>query len=166
MFTAKFKFHEPTFDMVASGTTLQTHDLLYSMIGKRKRETTVFHREEQASAATSDRPRAELFRKYFEARFEPLPQSTTTTSNPAKNESQESIETDEQSEDSSWEGLPEDASPPRVDVVEHQSQDVSIKDLERPFEFKSFMVPRLSEILALWASADEINRVRSLPKRP
>jgi hypothetical protein len=91
------------------------------MLGKRKRDHAAVLRqslweindEEVTNADASD-----LFRQYFEAQFEPLPQESSATH--ASSADEDEAEGDSQSETSQWSGFTDsDTSVGDVRVIEH-----------------------------------------------
>ncbi|KAJ6164430.1 hypothetical protein N7470_003102 [Penicillium chermesinum] len=99
------------------------------MAGKRKRETTVASKptdEKDASPEPSSNAQ-DVFRKYFEAQFEPL---DIASSRPDKSDSDKEEERGNESDmdesgDSDWDGLSEDEeSEGQVEVVEHKDAQV------------------------------------------
>lgn len=113
------------------------------MAGKRKRETVVVRRIANEPVNEADVPSSDLFRKYFEATYEPLPESTKTTkafqSEDVESGSDDS--SDDSPEEASWDGLSDDALSSAVHVVDHGSELALDGDPGRGTEFKSFMVP-------------------------
>ncbi|KIW20166.1 hypothetical protein PV08_00741 [Exophiala spinifera] len=130
------------------------------MLGKRKREIAVAPRrrpristgDEDSNPTTSADASHDVFRKYFESAFEPLPDSKTAASlhsegddgsgsegagaSPAGDEDNNSM-----SEESAWEGLSDtDQQDEEVVVVEHNSIAQDLQDLESHKEqYKTFM---------------------------
>jgi len=133
----------------------------FPMLGKRKREIAVAPRrrpristgDEDSNPTTSADASHDVFRKYFESAFEPLPDSKTAASlhsegddgsgsegagaSPAGDEDNNSM-----SEESAWEGLSDtDQQDAEVVVVEHNSIAQDLQDLESHKEqYKTFMV--------------------------
>ncbi|KAI1626935.1 hypothetical protein EDD37DRAFT_646630 [Exophiala viscosa] len=121
------------------------------MLGKRKREVAVVARprygnsEDERPSSSRDDVGADIFRKYFESAFEPLPEQDTTAT-PSLLEDEEADEDEDEDsdvpeEDLAWEGLSdageETAS---VEVIEHRALvDVGDGvDILRP-QYKTFM---------------------------
>lgn len=132
------------------------------MIGKRKRELAVTHREQSTKIAPSNDAGSDVFRSYFEARFQPLPESIHSTAKSAEVDVEDGTDTSEQSEGSTWEGLSDEDLSTIVDVIDHGSQDVSADAPERSFEFKSFMVPLFGFSSTKNIPTDRINRLLGL----
>jgi len=121
------------------------------MLGKRKREYTIFRRQNESAGdscnentPSHDVPR-DVFQRYFEAFFEPLPESQTTTPSLLDDQSDEDDEGDEEeerAEESDWEGLSDTVRPTgSVGVVEHDVQVGKGDESRAPRQdFKSFMV--------------------------
>jgi hypothetical protein len=112
------------------------------MIGKRKRETEVIIRPEEASplkaAQADDRV---IFRQYFESRFEPLEEEFTSTREPGENNESLEIESDAEST-SGWEGLSGEESGAHIEVIEYGSKQLSTNSSDKLPEAKAFMVGR------------------------
>ena len=113
------------------------------MLGKRKRDKTVTRRNETEQDSDSGTDHQQLFRHYFESRFDPLPETESQT--PSLSEEAASEETD--SHESEWEGFSEDHddSPPIVEVVEHSKPTVTDLDFTRRSQLRSFMVRPFGE---------------------
>ena len=125
-----------------------------TMLGKRKREVAVVARprygdlENEPPSSSPIDVGADIFRKYFESNFEPLPeQEKTATPSLLEDEDEEADEDEDDDldmleEDLPWEGLSdagEDTAP--VEVIEHRvvadiAEDI---DISRP-RYKTFMV--------------------------
>lgn len=122
------------------------------MLGKRKRDVRIVRREERDPVTDTKSPGPDLFRKYFETSYEPLPELARTTQSPLAKDVERASEgsSDNVSEASSWDGLADDDSLPAVHVVDHRSELTMDGDPERGTEFKSFMVslPIKSMLLA------------------
>jgi hypothetical protein len=92
------------------------------MLGKRKRDHAAVPRKslqeiefEEAANTTNG---TDLFRQYFEAKFEPLPQETLIVQ--AANADEDEVGDDSQSEASDWSGFTEkDTGVEEVRVIEH-----------------------------------------------
>jgi hypothetical protein len=131
-------------------------DFIYrrQMLGKRKRENLVQVRQssstkdgdqQQAGTTVASNDR-EIFRKHFEAMFEPLPGSESAT--PTFGQEVDEEDSGPTSDESAWEGLsePEPDSVPNeetslVEVVDHRAEvrDTEAPELERQ-RYKTFMV--------------------------
>jgi hypothetical protein len=126
------------------------------MLGKRKREVAVVARPRHGTAedAQPSPPPTEvtvdIFRKYFESTFEPLPEQETTAT-PSLLEDEEEDEDEDGDpdlieEDLPWEGLSDagkESAPVPVETIEHRAvidsgEDI---DIQRP-HYKTFMVRR------------------------
>jgi len=129
------------------------------MIGKRKRNAVPVARQDQVSGGLSgagDQARfpSEVFRKYFEAEFEPLPdprrREKQTTALINSNVTVEDTDTD-------WSGLSDDESQLNVQVVEHSSLHRVVDTDGDKVELKSFMVsvPSLVVTVTLILSVDK-----------
>lgn len=113
------------------------------MIGKRKRETAVASRSHEASPSPT--PPADntqdIFRKYFEAQFEPLdlPASRPTENSDSEEEfddDSEDLELDEESE----EGPEDDGEDGKVEVVEYKDARIAPDTEFDKMARKAFMV--------------------------
>lgn len=132
-----------------------------TMLGKRKREVAVAPRrrdristgDENPTPTTSADESQDVFRKYFESAFEPLPDSTIKASlhledaNESESE-REDLEENEDSEatneESAWEGLSDaDQQEAGVVVIEHNAVAQDLEDVEsHKQQYKNFMVSR------------------------
>lgn len=128
------------------------------MLGKRKREVAVAPRrreristdDENPTPTTSADASQDLFRKYFESAFEPLPESKMKpSSHPEGDESEsegedlEDENSEATSEESAWEGLSDAGQQDAevVVVVEHNATAQDAEELDsRKRQYKSFMV--------------------------
>lgn len=98
------------------------------MIGKRKRETVVASRSTKAGDPSPSPPPADnaqdIFRKYFEAQFEPLdlPSRPVNESEPEANDSDSDGDSEVSiSDEEGWEGVSEDEPEDnQVEVVEYK----------------------------------------------
>ena len=128
------------------------------MLGKHKREYGVFRRNSTSDTLEPVLDHQDLFKHYFEARFEPLPHATTKTSSVLDHQAQSD---DSDNQESEWGGLSDDGHPLSVEVVDHadtattEPEDVQISDL------KSFMVGLMKTWL-LFPLTDIPYRVLSL----
>lgn len=127
------------------------------MIGKRKRQTSVVsrakkgnNREDSPEKATTEQQSAQdIFRKFFEAQFEPLEvKETSTTQHESESESDDDGENgsgaDSESEsesESEWSGIDgaETENTP-VEVVEYQAPSRGADNLIDKKARKAFMV--------------------------
>lgn len=92
------------------------------MLGKRKREHAAVPRQSvhqpQVQEGQNAADRAELFRQYFEAKFQPLPQEFLVTH--ASNADEDEAESGYQSDTSDWSGITEnEADIEEVRVIKH-----------------------------------------------
>jgi hypothetical protein len=146
-----------------------------NMLGKRKREVAVVTRlrertsvdSEHAPAAASDVNR-DIFRKYFESTFEPLPESHIATSSLSDEEEEEDDdEIESAQEESSWEGLSDvENTHASVEIVEHRTLEEREDAESRRQQYKTFMVS--SGTLAQHPrgrDTDLDDRARSRPRR-
>lgn len=121
------------------------------MLGKRKREVAVATRQsqrthEEESPPAPDDGERDVFRKYFESTFEPLPESQTAVPSFREDEAEEDVVGAE--EESEWEGLSdtdaESAQPSAtVEVVVHQTSLAGREEDEDELQrarYKTFMV--------------------------
>lgn len=107
------------------------------MLGKRKRSasnTATILAEDSSSSSQEDLQ--EVFRRHFEAQFQPLPdQQPLVPSTPTI-----SAELDPEANNSDWDGLSTDEEEAHIEVVEH----ITLSKAERAElskeELKSFMV--------------------------
>lgn len=125
-------------------------------LGKRKREVVVAtrHRRRSSSDDGDDQHNAippeterDIFKKYFESTFEPLPESPTVLPPPSdEDEGEDDDGSDDPSsrEDEDWEGLSgseHEEGPTTVEVVEHWKATNDSEDAEfRRLQYKTFMV--------------------------
>ena len=134
------------------------------MLGKRKRNcyarTCVTARSREVSENQKDH--RQLFRQYFESRFEPL----SETEVPTPSLIEESDLEDSESEESEWQGFSEDRqrSSPSIEVVEHGNPSMSddSDDVSRSEANRSWQVPNF---LALSLADSPPFRARSLLER-
>jgi hypothetical protein len=127
------------------------------MVGKRKRDTSVVSRstaaeEEDSAPANTDAAAHDVFRRYFEAQFQPLelpggPVSQDTESKEEDDDDED--ETEESDTGSEWGGISEaeDAND-LVEVVEHKDSSVKTDDITDKKARKAFMValtPRVQQ---------------------
>jgi hypothetical protein len=121
-----------------------------NVLGKRKREVAVVTRQRErtpddskpAPAAASDVNR-DIFRKYFESTFEPLPESHIATSSLSDEEEEEDNDEKIESaqEESSWEGLSDvENTHASVEIVEHRTLEEREDAESRRQQYKTFMV--------------------------
>ncbi|KAJ5105019.1 hypothetical protein NUU61_002366 [Penicillium alfredii] len=116
------------------------------MTGKRKRDTSVVSR-----TATTDSPSPppadngqDIFRKYFEAQFEPLDLPASRTAQVAESDDENDEDKDEASATGSdWDGLSEENDENPVEVVEHKEARSKPGDRMDKKARKAFMLPSL-----------------------
>jgi hypothetical protein len=94
------------------------------MLGKRKRDYAGVPRQSwqgsEDEESTNVGNASDLFRKYFEAQFEPLPQESLKTRAYSADEDEDEAEADSQSEASEWSGFTDnETSVEDVRVIEH-----------------------------------------------
>ncbi|KIX94262.1 uncharacterized protein Z520_09972 [Fonsecaea multimorphosa CBS 102226] len=131
------------------------------MLGKRKREVAVAARPRGRSPDDDDEqtiptPVAvdrEIFRKYFESTFEPLPETETVTLQTQEKEADEDEEEDDNDgevdaesveAESEWDGLSDsEHEHPTVEIVEHHAAgDLAEEVGARRQQYKTFMSSR------------------------
>lgn len=117
------------------------------MIGKRKRDTSVVPRsttvdEEEPTPTTADSSAHDVFRRYFEAQFQPLelPGGPVPREAEIEEDEDEDDESEESDSGSEWGGVsePEDGDN-NVEVVEHDSSNNSADIMDKKAR-KAFMV--------------------------
>ena len=112
------------------------------MLGKRKRDHAVVSRQSLHGIEFEEAPNTtkatDLFKQYFEAKFEPLPKVPSLLHSSSTEE--DGFEVDSQSETSGWSGFTENqTSVDEVQVVEHKA--ISEETAESgALEGKHFMV--------------------------
>lgn len=143
------------------------------MLGKRKRDVAVVRRQsgsspEQERAVSPDGSADEqdIFRRYFESTFEPLPETEILKPSGHNAEEEESEVSDQN--DSDWEGLSETGTYGKaIQVVEHQSARTPSDDREdERKQYKSFMVSRLLLTLSLCHLLSSVFRHLNHRKQP
>lgn len=118
------------------------------MLGKRKRELAVAPRRTSPTQGDGDSDAdspiedQEIFRRYFEATFEPLPHNENGISQAVEVEEQTGQSLDEESD---WEGLSDAGNEiTTVQIVEHktvhQDHDPGDDDERQRQQYKQFMV--------------------------
>lgn len=129
------------------------------MVGKRKREAAVVSRttkvdEEEKKTTqteTTDASATDVFRKFFEAQFQPLevPGGQVTRGDESDEEDSEDEDFEEGSESGSdWDGLSGEEDEAPVEVVEHR--DIKSQDLLDKKARKAFMVCLRVMRVRLW----------------
>ncbi|KAB8232117.1 uncharacterized protein BDW43DRAFT_126177 [Aspergillus alliaceus] len=119
------------------------------MVGKRKRDTNVVSRfttaeDETATPTTNDSSTRDIFRKFFEAQFQPLevPDSHITRTNRSKEE-RSTDESEASESDSEWAGASEDADGDiKVEVVEHRDSSAIAEEPINKRARKAFMTAK------------------------
>lgn len=119
------------------------------MIGKRKRDTSVVSRsttveEESNPPTTADASYHDVFRRYFEAQFQPLELPRGPASRDTENEEENEDSSDESQgseSGSEWGGISEaEDGNNQVEVVEHKSSSAKTDDMTDKKARKAFMV--------------------------
>lgn len=114
------------------------------MLGKRKREVAVAiapmhgsQKDEQLSTAPSTTGR-DIFRKYFEATFEPLPPSQPEAPSLLEDEEEAQLSEDE----SEWQGISDtEQEKATVEIIHHRAVEDAGEHTELQRQrYKSFMV--------------------------
>lgn len=140
------------------------------MVGKRKRETAVVSRSTKTKEASPEpaNDAQDIFRKYFEAQFEPIEADVPSKRDAEEPESgdEDIIEDDDEisEPDSDWDGLSGESDEENVvEVVEHKDASFGANDLMDKKARKAFMVryhnPQFSSPHANFC----YNRARNLP---
>ncbi|CBF86546.1 hypothetical protein AN2292.2 [Aspergillus nidulans FGSC A4] len=123
------------------------------MVGKRKRDTSEVSGSEkgggqQETPATAESSAQDIFRKFFEAQFQPLEVKRVNT---AKNESDSEYtdnehdgnsQEDDSASESEWSGIEEQEENTPVEVVEYQAPSRSPEDLIDKKARKAFMTAK------------------------
>ncbi|KAJ5574121.1 uncharacterized protein N7459_008548 [Penicillium hispanicum] len=117
------------------------------MVGKRIRDTAVMSRStdtDEPSPPPANNAQ-DVFRKYFEAQFQPLDLPLARPANDGESDEQEDSDSDGEDEnsdmDSDWDGLSEaDDDENEVEVIEHKEARVAPEDLIDKKARKAFMV--------------------------
>lgn len=127
------------------------------MVAKRKRDTSVVSRSkktEESSPAPADNAQ-DIFRKYFEAQFEPIETAPAKPTEQSESEEDDEDYDDEEDDDSmgsenGWDGLSEEDEDeddsPQVEVVEHKDASADDDDLMHKRARKAFLVRELPSI--------------------
>lgn len=117
------------------------------MVGKRKRETAVVSRSTKTKEASLPpaNDAQDIFRKYFEAQFEPIEQDAPSKRGAEESDSGDAdhIEDDDDisESDSDWDGLDEESDEDNVvEIVEHKDASLGANDLMDKKARKAFMV--------------------------
>lgn len=116
------------------------------MIGKRKRDTAVASRssktedEEQTSTVPAASSAHDLFRKFFEAQFEPLELPGGQINREQESQEDEQDYSDVSELGSEWDGVSEEGEGNQVEVVEYQDRTTKEKEILDKKARKAFMV--------------------------
>jgi hypothetical protein len=116
------------------------------MIGKRKRDTAVASRssktedEEQTSTVPDTSAAHDLFRKFFEAQFEPLELPGGQINREQESQEDEQDYSDGSESGSEWDGVSEEEEGNQVEVVEYQDRTTKDKEIQDKKARKAFMV--------------------------
>lgn len=117
------------------------------MVGKRKRETAVVSRSTKPKEASPEPANnaQDIFRKYFEAQFEPIETDVPSKRGAGEPEAGDDdiIEDDDEisGPDSDWDGLSGDSDEENVvEVVEHKDTSLGADGLMDKKARKAFMV--------------------------
>lgn len=117
------------------------------MIGKRKRETVVASRSTKSDDPSPSPPPADnaqdIFRKYFEARFEPLdlPSRPAQGSDPQEDDEDDNDSEASASGEEDWEGVSEDEpEDDKVEVIEYKDARLEPDAIMDKKARKAFMV--------------------------
>jgi hypothetical protein len=122
------------------------------MSRKRKRDATVVRRGEEALEGSSTVDGHDIFRQYFESRFEPLPELRSTTTLEENTESELEVV-----DDSDWSGFSDDGrSSPKAQVIEYSEQAEAENGTSRSTEFKAFMVSQVTPLLRKHGSGSQL----------
>ncbi|KNG83064.1 hypothetical protein ANOM_007582 [Aspergillus nomiae NRRL 13137] len=118
------------------------------MIGKRKRDTHVVSRsttsedDEATTTSANDSSSHDIFRKFFEAQFQPLEVPETRTTCAQGSDDEHSTDEFEESEpESEWSGVSEDGHG-NVEVVEHHDLSAVAKEPMDKRARKAFMTAK------------------------
>jgi hypothetical protein len=114
-------------------------------LGKRKRECIVIRKEEPVANPEYDRStHQDLFKEYFESRFQPLPEEQLESGQVSREDSVDKND-DSSSEESDWEGLSDDGpTSPMIQIVDHGSLAYTQTSDNSSVEQKSFMVSAIN----------------------
>lgn len=118
------------------------------MTGKRKREVVAVSRAPQHHASGDGHSgESDVFRRYFERVFEPLPESKVEVDDLSESSEDQPSQGEEGDE---WEGFSDQQSSaaPVVQVIEHNTESASDANSRSKTEFKTFMVSRSRAAIA------------------
>lgn len=158
----------------------------FKMIGKRKRDTAVVSRsskteDEEQTSTVADTSSHDLFRKFFEAQFEPLELPGGQINREQESQEDEQDDSDGSESESDWDGVSEEDEGNQVEVVEYQDRTTKDKEILDKKAWKAFMVclPGGNRISCGYTKLYELARPQShlhclrsrqpqnlLPKRP
>jgi hypothetical protein len=115
------------------------------MIGKRKRDTAIVSRspkteDEEQTSTVADTSAHDLFRKFFEAQFEPLELPGGQINREQESQEDEQDCSDGLESGSEWDGVSEEDEGNHVEVVEHQDRATKDKEILDKKARKAFMV--------------------------
>jgi hypothetical protein len=118
------------------------------MAGKRKRDTHVLSRSTRAkedeattTPATNDNSSIDIFRKFFEAQFQPLELPGGHIACVEESKDEHGTEVFEESDSGSeWTGISEANGDKEVEVVEHRDSSAATEELMDRRARKAFMV--------------------------
>lgn len=138
------------------------------MVGKRKRETAVVSRSTKTKEASPPpaNDAQDIFRKYFEAQFEPIEQDAPSKRGAEELDSgdEDHIEDDDDisEPDSDWSGLDEESDEDNVvEIVEHKDASLGANDLMDKKARKAFMVGTYVSQFTISQANREYRRVRN-----
>ena len=118
------------------------------MLGKRKRDSAVLRRSLTSNTTESEPNHQQLFKQYFESRFEPLPEEQLGTPSLIEEESQSD---DSELKELEWDGFSDtENSITGVEVVDHAKKSTTEADDHQPTGFKSFMASFLAAQILLF----------------
>ncbi|KAF7166671.1 hypothetical protein CNMCM5623_000228 [Aspergillus felis] len=117
------------------------------MIGKRKRDTAVVSippktEDEEQTSSVADTSAHDLFRKFFEAQFEPLELPGGPINREQESQEDEQDCSDGLESGSEWDGVSEDDEGNHVEVVEHQDRTTKDKEILDKKARKAFMTAK------------------------
>lgn len=117
------------------------------MLGKRKRETRILHRSEETPSLdiNAQEKHRHLFRQYLESQFEPLPEASKNLGGGSQNEDEFDTSSNADSL-SDWEGLSDEGSVHRIEIIEHREKQESTQPADDEQHAKAFMVRFADEL--------------------
>ena len=138
------------------------------MVGKRKRETAVVSRSTKTKEASPppSNDAQDIFRKYFEAQFEPIEQDAPPKRGAEELNSSEEDHVEDDDDisqpDSNWDGLDEESDEDNVvEIVEHKDARFGANDLMDKKARKAFMVGTYVSYFPVSQANREYRRVRN-----